>query len=146
MSASSKRQNWIPVVTALIRRKGMVLVGQRPEEKTLPGVWEFPGGKIEAGESPEVALQRELNEELGIQAEIGNLALAATHNYGTTGILLLFYFVDFWQGDLRSVHHTEIKWVSPRELGQIKLPEANSKVLSRIQSALGIGDANRLSL
>ena len=109
MTATSKRQTWIPVVTALIRRKGMVLIGQRPEGQTLPGVWEFPGGKIEAGESPEVALQRELREELGIQAEIGNLAMAATHNYGTTGILLLFYFVDFWQGDLRSVHHSEIK-------------------------------------
>lgn len=133
----SRRAAWIPVVTALIQREGRVLLGQRPAEKTLPGVWEFPGGKIEAGESPESALARELSEELGIEAKIGRLVFAATHNYTTTGILLLFYKVDSWKGELRPMHHSELKWVNPKELSETPLPDANRKILPQILHALG---------
>lgn len=140
-----RRHNWIPVVTALIQREGKVLVGQRPEGHSLAGVWEFPGGKIEPSETPEEALKRELKEELGIEADIGQLAFASTHNYGPTGIVLLFYHVQFWKGELRPVHHKELKWVAPQELGQWPLPEANRKILYRILHALGEPHADRLS-
>ena len=66
---SKKRPHWIPVVAGLIRRKDSFLLGLRPTGHSLPGVWEFPGGKIELGESPEEALKRELREELGIEIQ-----------------------------------------------------------------------------
>ena len=79
------RAQWIVVVTGLIRRQGKILVGRRPEGGNLPDVWEFPGGKIEAKESPEQALHRELQEELGIDAEIGKLQFAGTLHLWKTG-------------------------------------------------------------
>lgn len=146
MTAIPRRHTWIPVVTALIQREGKILVGQRPQGQSLAGVWEFPGGKIELGETPEEALKRELHEELGIDAEVGELALASTHNYGPTGIILLFYHVQYWKGELRPVHHTELKWLVPRELTQWALPEANRKILRRILTAVGEPNADSLSL
>ena len=131
----AKAVRWIPVVTGLIRSQGKVLLGRRPQG-SLAGVWEFPGGKIEPGESPEVALARELREELGIEAQIGQLRMATTHSYGETSILILFYDVLFWKGQPKSVHHTDLKWVHPEELRNEELPEANRRVLSQLISEL----------
>lgn len=131
-----KRNVWIPVVAGLIRRQGKVLVGQRPEGASLARTWEFPGGKIELGESPEIALARELKEELGIEAEIGPLKFAASHTYGKTGILFLFFEVKYWKGQIKTQQHLDLKWVSPKELGSLELPEANSKFLDKILEVL----------
>ncbi len=131
-----KRPTWIPVVTGLIRKNGKVLVGQRPVGHSLAGQWEFPGGKIEKGETPEQALARELNEELGIEADIGTLKLASTHNYGDTGILILFYEVLFWKGEPKTVHHMDLKWIEPNELHTLQIPEANKKILHRLIDCL----------
>jgi 8-oxo-dGTP diphosphatase len=128
----SRRTPFIAVVTALIKRQGKVLVGQRPEGGSLPGTWEFPGGKIELGESPEQALVRELGEELGIEAEIGPLKFAATHTYGKTGILFLFFEVKYWKGQIKTQQHIDLKWVTAKELKLLNLPEANTKFLDRI--------------
>lgn len=142
MAATTKSKNvkarsqWIAVVAALMRRQGKVLVGQRPEGASLAGRWEFPGGKIELGESPEEALSRELREELGIEAEVGHLKFAATHTYGKTGILFLFYEVKYWKGQVKTQQHLELKWVTPRELRDLELPEANTKFLDRILGVL----------
>jgi 8-oxo-dGTP diphosphatase len=127
-----KRPLWIPVVTGLLRRGDKVLVGQRPTGNTLAGHWEFPGGKIERNESPELALARELHEELGIEAEIGQLKFASTHTYGDTGIILLFYEVNFWKGEPKTVHHMELKWIDPAELRDLAIPDANKKIIDRI--------------
>ena len=132
-----KRNIWIPVVAGLIRRQGKVLVGQRPEGSSLARTWEFPGGKIELDESPEQALQRELKEELGIEAEIGELKFAASHTYGKTGILFLFYDVKYWKGQIKTQQHLDLRWVTPKELGQLELPEANAKFLKKILEVLG---------
>ncbi len=131
-----KRPVWIPVVTGLIRKGDKVLVGQRPVGHSLAGQWEFPGGKIEKGETPEQALARELNEELAIDAEIGTLKIASTHSYGDTGIIILFYEVLFWKGEPKTVHHMELKWIYPRELSTLKIPDANIKILDRLTVAL----------
>lgn len=131
-----KRNVWIPVVAGLIRRQGKVLVGQRPEGASLAGTWEFPGGKIELGESPEEALARELKEELGVDAEIGPLKFVATHTYGKTGILFLFYDVKFWKGQIKTQQHLDLRWVTPKELEKLELPEANSKFLKQILEVL----------
>ncbi len=133
---AQKRPTWIPVVTAMIRKGPHVLVGKRPEGHTLAGQWEFPGGKIEIGETPEQALARELNEELGIEAEIGPLKMAFTHSYPEVGILLVFYEILFWKGEPKSVHHDELKWVLPEELKKLDIPEANKRLLPRILELL----------
>ena len=131
-----RRPQWIPGVTALIRKGDQILVGQRPPGHTLAGQWEFPGGKIEKGESPESALKRELAEELGIDAEIGDLKLAASHTYGDTCILILFYDVAFWKGEPKHQHHTELRWIHPDEFQKLTVPEANRRVMDRLLKVL----------
>lgn len=131
-----KRAYWIPVVTALMKRGDEVLLGLRPEGHNLAGYWEFPGGKMELGEEPEESLKRELQEELGIEAQIGNICLTSTHNYGDTTILLLFYDVPYWTGEPKTVHHSGLKWVKIDELSKENLPEANIKVLNNIIEVL----------
>lgn len=131
-----KRPNWIPVVTGLIVKGDQVLVGLRPEGKNLAGQWEFPGGKIESNETPEGALKRELQEELGIDAEIGEIVFAGTHSYGETGILLLFYIVKYWKGEPKPFYHRELKWVHLKDLQDLDIPGANRKVLPHIVQLL----------
>ncbi len=135
-SPAKKRTTWIAVVTAIMKRQGKVLVGQRPDGATLARTWEFPGGKIELGESPQEALVRELKEELGVDSEIGRLVFAGTHSYGQTGIVFLFYEVKFWKGQIKTQAHLDLKWVSIKELKDLELPEANLKFLENLVEAL----------
>ncbi len=131
-----KRPVWIPVVTGLIRKGNKVLVGQRPVGHSLAGQWEFPGGKIERNESPEEALIRELREELGIEAEVGTLKLASTHTFGDTGIIILFYEVNFWKGEPKPVHHMELRWIEPKDLAGLPIPDANKRILPKLLATL----------
>lgn len=132
----SKRPHWIPVVTGILRKGDHVLVGKRPEGHTLAGQWEFPGGKVELGEQPKQALKRELQEELSIEADVGELVLTWTHSYPDVGILLLFFEVLFWQGEPKTTHHTELKWVTFDELKNMEIPDANRKLLPTIKELL----------
>jgi 8-oxo-dGTP diphosphatase len=127
-----RRSVWIPVVTALMRKNGKILLGLRPKGESLAGAWEFPGGKIDQGESPETALKRELKEELDIEAEIGPLRLVHTHSYGERGVLLLFYDVHFWKGEPKTVYHEDLRWAPPQELEKLQIPEANRNILSKL--------------
>ena len=131
-----KRPIWIPVVTGLLRKNGMVLLGQRPQGHSLAGQWEFPGGKIEIGESPQKALERELREELEIEAEIGELKFANTHHYGEKGVILLFYDVPFWKGEPKATHHSLLQWVRPDQIPELEIPEANRRILTTILDIL----------
>jgi 8-oxo-dGTP diphosphatase len=133
-----RKGHWIPVVAGFLKKDKMILVGQRPENNTLPGQWEFPGGKIESGETPEEALARELYEELGIEATIGDLKFSTTHSYGELNILILFYEVLFWKGEAKARHHLMIEWIHPEELASKNIPDANRKMLPRIYQALGV--------
>ena len=126
------RKHWVPVVAGFLKKADQILVGQRPEHHSLPGQWEFPGGKIELGESPDQALARELKEELGIEAEIGPLKLATTHHYNEVGILILFYEVLYWRGEVKPKHHTKIEWIKPEDLKNKNIPEANKKILDKL--------------
>lgn len=134
----TRKTHWIPVVAGFIKKGGQILVGQRPENNSLAGQWEFPGGKIEIGENPEEALARELSEELGIEAEVGELKLACTHSYGDVNILILFYEILYWKGEPKPKHHLMIEWIHPEELSERSIPEANRRILPRIYKALGV--------
>ena len=133
-----KKIQWIPVVAGFLKKDGRILVGQRPENNSLAGLWEFPGGKIELGESPEDALKRELAEELGIHAEVGELKLSVTHSYNDVGIVILFYEVLFWKGEPKAKHHLMLEWIYPEELKDRNIPDANKKVLEKIFKVLGV--------
>lgn len=136
METKKRKKNWIPVVTAIIRKEDQVLIGLRPDGKNLAGQWEFPGGKLEDNETPEEALKRELQEELNIDAEIGDIKLAGTHSYGETGILLLFFEVRYWQGEPKAIHHESLQWIHPEKIKTLDIPEANRKLLDKILSFL----------
>jgi 8-oxo-dGTP diphosphatase len=138
MKSKVRRTHWIPVVAGFLRKGNQILVGQRPENNSLAGQWEFPGGKIESGEAPERALARELSEELGIEADIGELKFSCTHSYGDVNILILFYEVLYWKGEVKAKHHLMLEWIHPEELADRNIPEANRKMLDRIFRALGV--------
>src|ERR1700722_18344040 len=127
-----KRSVWIPVVTGLLRKNGKILLGLRPQGESLAGSWEFPGGKIDQGEQPEFALKRELEEEIGVEAEIGQLRIVHTHSYGERGVLLLFYDVNFWKGEPKTVYHEDLRWAFPRDLETLQIPEANRNILGKL--------------
>ncbi len=132
-----KRPIWMPVVAALIHKKDRYLLGLRPKGGLISQVWEFPGGKVEPGESPTVALARELSEELGVEAQVGSLLLASSHSYGEINILLLFYEVTYWKGEPKPIHHEELKWVTFQNISQMDLPDANRTVLPQLETLLG---------
>ena len=119
------------VAVALIDADGRVLVQQRPPEKKMGGLWEFPGGKIDAGETPEVALVRELSEELGINVESACLAPAAfaSEQLGDAHLLLLLYICRKWTGIPQALAATALKWVRPNALYSIDMPPADRPLI-----------------
>ena len=105
------------VAAALILRGGEVLIGQRRPDQPMALQWEFPGGKIESGESPEQALARELDEELGIQAVIGPRVTHIRHNYRHGGAVdLLFFAVHEFTGEVQNRIYHEVRWVKLEDL------------------------------
>ncbi len=126
----------IPVVAALIMEKGKVLLSQRREGGHLPLYWELPGGKVEEGESPPGALQRELKEELGIGAEIIAPFLFAYHEYPerAEGILLLIYQCRLLDGAPRAVACRAVGWFAPAEIATLNTPPADRYIFEKISS------------
>ena len=106
------------VAVALIATEGRVLLAQRPEGKPLAGMWEFPGGKVDAGETPEAALIRELHEELGIDTWASCLAplTFASHAYASFHLLMPLFACRRWQGMPQPREGQRLAWVRPREL------------------------------
>jgi len=105
------------VAAALIVRDGEVLIGQRRADQPMASLWEFPGGKIEAGESPQQALARELTEELGIRASIGPAVTRIRHNYRHGGAVdLQFFAIPSFEGELENKIFHQLKWVKLEEL------------------------------
>ncbi|HTT23302.1 MAG TPA: (deoxy)nucleoside triphosphate pyrophosphohydrolase [Candidatus Sulfotelmatobacter sp.] len=114
------------VVAALIVHDGRLLVCQRTRHQTMPLKWEFPGGKIEEGEQPRDALRRELDEELGIQATIGDELARIQHEYPNGGMVeLRFYVVREYVGELENRIFKDIQWAQPKELPKFDFLEAD---------------------
>jgi 8-oxo-dGTP diphosphatase len=116
---------------ALVDPDGRVLVAQRPVGKRMGGLWEFPGGKMEAGESPEETLIRELNEELGITVKEACLAPLsfASHPYGDFHLLMPLYICRRWEGVPQPLEHTALKWLRPQELKDYPMPPADKPLV-----------------
>jgi 8-oxo-dGTP diphosphatase len=112
---------------ALIDRDGRILLAQRPEGKSMAGLWEFPGGKIEEGETPEAALVRELEEELGINTWESCLAplTFASYSYETFHLLMPLFACRKWQGTPIAQEGQTLKWVLPKDLRDYPMPPAD---------------------
>jgi 8-oxo-dGTP diphosphatase len=121
------------VVAAIIRRGGRILICRRSAGRAHALKWEFPGGKVEAGESPPQALCRELEEELAIQAQIGDEVERYQFRYpGKSAILLIFYAVAGFSGEPRNCVFEEIRWVAPGELQQFDFLEGDVEFVKRL--------------
>ena len=129
---------------ALIDRDGRVLLARRPEGKPMAGLWEFPGGKIEPGETPETALVRELEEELGINTASSCLAPLSftSHSYAATEcraafhLLMMLFICRRWQGRPQPIEGGELKWVKPKKLREYPMPEADIPLIATLQDLL----------
>ena len=123
---------------ALVDADGRVLITQRSKGKHLEGMWEFPGGKLSDGETPEVALIRELNEELGIDVEHTCLAPLsfASHDYGEFHLLMPLYVCRVWSGVPRGCEGQQLKWVRPSKLTDWPMPPADAPLVAALRDLL----------
>ncbi len=123
---------------ALIDRDGRVLLARRPEGKWLAGLWEFPGGKMEAGETPEAALIRELKEELGIEITESCLApfAFASHSYERFHLLMPLFLCRRWKGMVRPKEGQTLAWVRPEKLGEYQMPPADKPLIPLLRGFL----------
>lgn len=119
------------VAAALIDADGRVLIAQRPANKSLGGLWEFPGGKVEPGERPEQTLIRELAEELAISVKEPCLAPLsfASHAYDDFHLLMPLYVCRRWEGTPQAVEHQAIRWVRPNRLREFPMPPADEPLI-----------------
>jgi 8-oxo-dGTP diphosphatase len=118
------------VVAALIVKNQKILVCQRTRHKTMPLKWEFPGGKIEDGEQPREALRRELDEELGIDAEIGDEVTRIRHTYkGGGSVELTFYLIRHFKGEIENRIFRDVQWSAPQELPTFDFLEADLQLV-----------------
>jgi len=123
---------------ALIDADNRVLIAKRPAGKAMAGLWEFPGGKVEPGETPEAALQRELKEELGIEVCLTCLAPFnfASHAYETFHLLMPLYLCRTWEGEIAPREGQDVKWVRAIELSRYPMPPADLPLIPWLRDLL----------
>ena len=123
---------------ALVDADGRVLIAKRPEGKAMAGLWEFPGGKVHDGETPEAALIRELHEELGIDTRASCLAPVAfaSHAYADFHLLMPLYACRTWHGRPQALEHQELAWVRPARLRDYPMPPADEPLIAMLRDLL----------
>ena len=123
---------------ALVDADGRVLIAQRPAGRPMAGSWEFPGGKVEAGERPEDTLIRELKEELGIIVDEACLAplTFASHSYPQFHLLMPLYVCRRWQGTVMALEGQKLAWVRPNRLREYPMPPADEPLVSHLMTLL----------
>lgn len=123
---------------ALIDQSGRILVQKRPEGKPMAGLWEFPGGKVEAGETPEAALVRELEEELGIgvkEPDIEPVAFAS-EAVEDQHLILLLYICRKWTGDIQSAESLDMQWLPVEAIQDLPMPPADGPLVQKLSYSL----------
>lgn len=127
------------VAAALVDADDRVLIAQRPEGKAMAGLWEFPGGKLAAGERPEDALIRELREELGVTVKPACLAplTFASHTYEDFHLLMPLYVCRRWEGFVQPLEGQALKWVRPKDLRAYAMPPADEPLIPHLVDLLG---------
>jgi mutator protein MutT len=123
----------ILVVAAIIRREGKFLITRRPGNVHLAGLWEFPGGKVEEGESLQEALLREILEEIAVQVAVGAEFFQIEHQYPTRSVRLHFFDCTIVSGEPQAIEVSEIRWVAPHELQAYAFPEADRELIARLR-------------
>lgn len=132
----------LPIVlvaaAALVDKDGRVLIAQRPEGKSMAGLWEFPGGKVHEGETPEFALMRELEEELGIETRptCYSAIAFASHSYDTFHLLMPLFVCRTWKGEVEAKEHQALKWVKPQALHDYPMPAADIPLIAALRDLL----------
>ena len=123
---------------ALLDRNDRVLISRRPQGKPMAGLWEFPGGKVDDGETPEAALIRELDEELGIHVSEGCLTplTFASHGYDEFHLLMPLYVCQKWDGTVTPCEGQQLKWVHPVSLRDYDMPPADKPLIAVVQDLL----------
>jgi mutator protein MutT len=134
-SAIRHSSSVVEVSAGLIFRSGKLLITQRHAGAHLGGLWEFPGGKREEGETFEECLVRELREELGIEVEVGQLLESLTHAYPEKTVVLKFFRCRWKQNEPRALDCLDLKWVTAGELRDYEFPAADARLLARLQAS-----------
>ena len=122
----------IKVTAAVIERGGKVLIARRKKSDRFEGRWEFPGGKIEAGESPEECLRRELREEMGVEVETEEFLCSVSFETSGLSIELMAFRASLLAGEVRCHDHDEIRWIEPEHLGDFDLAEPDRRVAAAV--------------
>jgi len=138
MTKPAHKPTVLVAAAALIDVDGRVLICQRPEGKALAGLWEFPGGKVEPGETPEQCLIRELDEELGVKVAQACLApfVFASHGYESFHLLMPLYLLRRWEGLVTAREHAALKWVKPGQLADYPMPPADLPLIAWLRDLL----------
>ncbi|NEX93978.1 (deoxy)nucleoside triphosphate pyrophosphohydrolase [Caulobacter sp. 17J65-9] len=138
MTSETPKPMVLVAAAALVDVDGRVLIGQRPEGKQLGGTWEFPGGKVEPGETPEKALIRELEEELGIQVKEACLApfVFSSFSYETFHLLMPLWLCRRWEGVVQARWHSALAWVKPNRLTDYPMPPADEPLVAYLRDFL----------
>ncbi len=136
--AWAARPMLLVTAAALVDVDGRVLIAQRPQGKSMAGFWEFPGGKLHAGETPETALVRELEEELGVDVRESCLAplCFASHDYDTFHLLMPLFACRTWKGDVQAREGQKLAWVRPARLGDYPMPPADVPLVALLRDWL----------
>ena len=122
----------IKVTAAVIEKDGKILIAKRRKSDRMGGKWEFPGGKLDIGETPEACLKRELREELGIEAEVGDFVCSCKFRYFQVPLELLVYRASHISGEITALEHDDIKWVLPSDLKDYDFVKADIKVIDKL--------------
>ncbi len=134
----ARKKTVLVAAAAIIDADGRILVAQRPEGKAMAGLWEFPGGKVDEGETPEFALMRELEEELGIATRpcCFSPVAFASHGYDDFHLLMPLYACRVWRGQPERKEHQALKWLRVNDLYGLPMPEADLPLIPQLEAML----------